>query len=251
MEYTILGLARLSGVTTRTLRHYDKIGLLKPAEKNPAGYRIYGPFQVDSLQQILFYRELGFSLEEVRQIISQPNYDRIEALKEQHLKLLARREQLSELIATVERTIISAEGGEKMSDKEKFAGLKRKLVADNEAMYGQEARARWGDQAVERSNQRVVEMSEARLQENQRLAEAIMDKLYAAMKTGDAAGEAAQQAADLHRQWLMCFWDSYSKEAHRGLAQMYVDDERFTAFYDRERPGTAQFLRDAIFHYTE
>jgi hypothetical protein len=77
-----------------------------------------------------------------------------------------------------------------------------------------------------------------------------MNTLNEAFKTGDPAGELAQKAADLHRQWLCCFWDSYTKEAHAGVAQMYVDDERFTAYYDKAQPGTAKFLRDAVLIYT-
>lgn len=93
-------------------------------------------------------------------------------------------------------------------------------------------------------------MTREQYAEVEKLSDGIMDALKEAFKTGDPAGELAQKAADLHRQWLCYFWDSYTKEAHAGVAQMYVDDERFTAYYDKEQPGLAAFLRDAIFSYT-
>ena len=93
-------------------------------------------------------------------------------------------------------------------------------------------------------------MSKEQIEESKRLATEIMETLEVAFKTGDYAGELAQRAADLHRQWLCFYWDSYTKEAHEGVAQMYVDDERFTAYYDGKQPGTAAFLRDAVLVYT-
>lgn len=249
MEYTVQKLARLAGVSTRTLRYYDEIGLLKPARLNSAGYRIYGPAEVDRLQQILFYRELGVGLDEVKRIVDAPDFDRFEALKEHRQKLLEKRQQIEQLIANVEKTIALAEGGIKMTDKEKFAGFKQKMVADNEQKYGKEIRAKYGDKQVDEANQKVLGLTEEQHAEVQKLTADVMDSLKAAMATGDPAGELAQKTADLHRQWLS-YWGNYDKAAHAGLAQMYVADERFTAYYDQVQPGAAAFLRDAILIYT-
>lgn len=250
MEYTVQKLAKMAGISTRTLRYYDEIGILKPARINSSGYRIYGKAEVDLLQQILFYRELGVSLDSIKEIISSPSFDAGSALKEHRKQLLAKREQLDLLIANIEKTIAAMEGRINMSDKEKFEGFKQKLIDDNEKKYGKEIREKYGNEAVDKSNQKIKGMTPEQYAEGERLGEEILSTLAEAMKTGDPAGELAQKAADLHRQWLCLYWGSYSKEAHAGLAQMYVEDERFTAYYDKVQPGAAAFLRDAILIYT-
>lgn len=250
MEYTVQRLGKMAGITTRTLRYYDEIGILKPARINSSGYRIYGPQEVDRLQQILFYRELGVSLENIKEIITGSSFDSLQALREHHGKLLEKREQLELLIANVEKTIAVKEGRMTMTDKEKFAGFKQKMIDENERKYGAEIRAKYGDEQVDKSNQKIKGMTEEQFAEVEKLREDINATLREAFATGDPAGELAQKAADLHRQWLCYFWDSYTKEAHAGIAQMYVDDKRFTAYYDEKQPGTAAFLRDAILIYT-
>ncbi len=250
MEYTIQKLAKLAGISTRTLRYYDEIDMLQPTRINSSGYRIYGQEKVDKLQQILFYRELGVSLESIKAIVTAPSFDSSKALKEHHEKLLEKRSQLNSLIANVEKTIASTEGRITMSNKEKFEGFKQRLVDDNEKKYGKEVREKYGDNAVNKSNQKVKGMTQEEYDTVTQLADDVITTLSEAFKNGDPAGELAQKAADLHRQWLCFYWDAYSKEAHAGLAQMYVDDERFTAYYDKEQPGTAEFLRDAVHIYT-
>lgn len=250
MEYTVQKLSQIAGVSTRTLRYYDEIGILKPARVNSSGYRIYGQTEVDRLQNILFYRELGVELEQIKAILESPSFDRIKALQEHRLKLLEKREQLDQLISNVNKTIASTEGRIKMADQEKFEGFKKKLIEDNEAKYGKEIREKYGDEAVNASNQKIKGMTQEQFDEVNRLREEVNETLYAAFKTGDPAGELAQKAADLHRRWLCYYWERYSKEAHAGVAQMYVDDPRFTAYYDEKQPGAAAFLRDAIFIYT-
>lgn len=250
MEYTVQKLGLLAGVSTRTLRYYDEIGLLKPARINSSGYRIYGQEEVDRLQQILFYRELGVSLEEIKELITSPDFDAERTLREHREKLLEKRSQLDVLITNVELTLAQREGRKTMSDKQKFEGFKQQLLDDNERQYGEEIRAKYGADEIEKANKKVKGMTEQQYAETQRLAAEIHKALADAFTTGDPGGEIAQKAADLHRQWLSFFWDSYSKEAHAGLAQMYVDDPRFTAYYDKEQPGVAAFLRDAVLIYT-
>lgn len=250
MEYTIQKLGRMAGISTRTLRYYDEIGILKPARINSSGYRIYGQTEVDRLQQILFYRELGVSLEDIRKIITAPSFDATRALKQHRARLLDKRHQLDLLIANVDKTIASTEGRTIMSDAEKFEGFKQKMIDENEKNYGKEIRAKYGDEQVDKSNRKLREMTREQYDQVEKLGTSIMETLKAALATGDPAGELAQKAADLHRQWLGFYWDNYSKEAHAGLAQMYVDDERFTAYYDKLQPGAAAFLRDAILIYT-
>lgn len=250
MEYTVQKLGLLAGISTRTLRYYDQIGLLKPARVNSSGYRIYGRQEVDRLQQILFYRELGVGLEEIKELLASPAFDADLALREHHRKLLEKREQLDMLIANVEMTLAQREGKLTMSDKQKFEGFKQKLIDDNERQYGEEVRAKYGNEQVDKANSKIKNMTEKQYAEIEQLASDIHTTLAAAYATGDPAGELAQKAADLHRRWLSFYWDPYTKEAHAGVAQMYVDDERFTAYYDKDQPGTAAFLRDAVLIYT-
>lgn len=250
MEYTVQKLGKMAGVSTRTLRYYDEIGILKPARINSSGYRIYGEKEVDRLQQILFYRELGVSLESIKEIITSHSFDGTAALREHREKLLEKREQLNMLIANVDKTIAATEGRIKMSNKEKFEGFKQKMIDENEEKYGKEIREKYGDETVDKSNKKLKNMTEEQYAELEKLGRDVIETLSKAFETGDPAGELAQKAADLHRQWLSYSWPSYSKEAHAGLAQMYVDDERFTVYYDKNQPGLAVFLRDAILIYT-
>ncbi|HBX23307.1 MAG TPA: MerR family transcriptional regulator [Desulfotomaculum sp.] len=250
MEYTVQKLGLLAGISTRTLRYYDEIGILKPARINSSGYRIYGRAEVDTLQQILFYRELGVSLENIKEIITAPNFDGSKALREHRQKLVDKKKQLDLLITNVDKTIDLIEGKITMTDKEKFAGFKQKMIADNEKKYGKEIRAKYGDDRVDQSNKKIKHMTEEQYAQVENLGASVIDMLKAALATGDPAGDLAQKTADLHRQWLSFYWASYSKEAHAGIAQMYVDDDRFTAYYDKEQPGAAAFLRDAILIYT-
>lgn len=250
MEYTIKDLARMAGVSTRTLRYYDEIGVLKPARINSSGYRIYGQTEVNRLQQVMFYRELGMSLEKIGELVTRPSFNVVEALREHREKLLEKKEQLDVLLQNVEKSIAAAEGRSKMSDQEKFEGFKQKMVEENERKYGREARQKYGDDAVNKANEKVMGMSPEQYEDVTKLAAEVMETLRAAFRTGNPSGPLAQKAADLHRQWLCYYWGSYSKEAHAGLAQMYVDDARFTKYYDQEQPGTAAFLRDAILVYT-
>ena len=250
MEYTVQKLGKLAGISTRTLRYYDEIGILKPARINSSGYRIYGQEEVDRLQQILFYRELGVSLTDIKNIINESSFEGFNALVEHRQKLLEKRNQIDLLIANVEKTIAAKRGGIKMSNKEKFEGFKQKLIDENEKKYGKEIREKYGEEEINKSNAKLKGMSEKEYDEVVSLAEEVMSTLESAFKTGNPAGELAQRTADLHHKWIGYYWSSYSKEAHAGLAQMYVDDERFTAYYDAKQPGMAAFLRDAIFVYT-
>ena len=127
--------------------------------------------------------------------------------------------------------------------------LIQKLVDDNERQYGEEAREKYGDESVSRSNAKVLNMSKEQYTELEKLTSDLNGTLKAAFEQGDPAGELAQKACVLHKKWLCFYWDAYSKEAHIGVTQMYVDDSRFTAYYDKIAPGCAVFLRDAVAIY--
>lgn len=253
MEYTVKKLSELSGVTPRTLRYYDEIGLLSPRRISSGGYRIYGKAEVDLLQQILLYREMGIGLEKIKCLLTSPDFDREQALAE-HLEVLCQKKrQIELLIENVSKTITSLKGENRMDDREKFKGLKESLIAENERQYGTEIREKYGDEAVDEMNAKVSGMSREEWNEQERLSAQILECLKLGMEDGNPASAKAQEACDLHRQWLCHFWKKglYSKESHMAMGEMYVADQRFTRFYgERVAPGAAEFLRDALRIYT-
>lgn len=246
MEYTINKLAKLAGVTTRTLRFYDECGLLPPRRISSNGYRVYGQSEIDRLQQIMFYRELGVELSEIRRILAAKDFAGEAALQSHLDALKGKREQLDTLITNVEKSIRAMKGEIKMSDMEKFEGFKQKLIDNNEQLYGDEIRAKYGDEAINRSNAKMKGMTKEQYAEIEQLSQELNNTLKAACEQGDPQSELAGKACELHKRWLSFYWDQYSKEAHIGVTQMYVDDPRFTAYYDSIAPDCAVFLRDAV-----
>jgi len=250
VEYTVQKLGKLAGVSTRTLRYYDEIGILKPARINSSGYRIYGQKEVERLQIILFYRELDVSLESIKNIVTMTSFDETATLIDHRKKLLDKRDQLDKLINNVDKSIDANERRIVMKDKERFEGFKQKMIDGNEKKYGTEIREKYGAKQVEKSNKKIKGMTQEEYAEVEKLGDDIIIALKEAFVTGNPGGTLAQKVADMHRKWICYYWDSYTKKAHAGLAQMYVDDERFKAYYDKDQPGLAEFLRDAIIIYT-
>lgn len=252
MEYTVKQLADLAGVTVRTLHWYDEKGLLRPARTTQAGYRVYGTQEVDTLQTILFYRALGMPLGEIKALLADPAFHRLTALRRHRAALEQERARLDALLATLDKTIQTEEGKTRMTDREKFEGFKQQLVQENERKYGAEIRGNYGDEAVDASNRKLLHLSQEQYDRMQALSQEINGALETAVRAGeDPAGETGRRIAALHKEWLGFTWPQYTKQAHCGLAQMYVADERFTAYYDGKVPGCAQFLCDAITAYTQ
>ena len=187
----------------------------------------------------------------IGRLLDDPAFDARDALAGHLRELHARKQRLDGLIASVEKTLACMEGSATMEDEEKFEAFKQGLVGENEQHYGKEVRERWGDDAADASNAKLMGMSVEQYRQTQKLEQGVKDALAAAMAAGDPTGEDAHRAADLHRQWLCEFWKdgTYSKAAHLGLAEMYVADDRFKAYYEAVAPGAAEFLRDAIKAY--
>ncbi len=247
MEYSINQLSILAGVSIRTLHYYDEIGLLTPKRASGNGYRVYGQTEVDLLQQILFYRELGLQLAEIQKMVQSNQYDGISALQNHLSALKIRKDQIERLIANVEKTIAASKGETTMMDHEKFEGFKKKNIEDNEKKYGAEIRARFGDDVINKSNAKVMSMTKEQYADAESLARQINESLKTACEAGDPAGELAQKVCGMHKKWLGYYWSTYTKEAHLGLAQAYVDDPRFAQYYNEHAgPGCAAFFLEAM-----
>ena len=252
MEYSIQELARLSGVTTRTLRWYDQIGLLKPSRVAESGYRYYGGAEVDRLQDILYYRALGVELARIKECLDDPSFDRLAALKRHLAALEVERERLEQLIRSVKDTIGAEERKEIMSDEQKFEAFKKRAAAHNEEAYGAELRARYGDKEVDEASAAVMNLTQAQYREWTDLGREIRERLEAAVRAGRSPeGEEGEKLCALHRRWLTITGKRYDPARHRGIAELYVMDERFTAYYDKQVRGCARFLRDAVVHWVK
>lgn len=231
----VKAVAALTGVTVRTLHHYDDIGLLKPAIVTDAGYRLYSDDNISTLQQILFFRELGFPLKRIQQILQDPTFNRLEALELQLDMLRAKRKQLDIMMETIQQTIKSEKEGMTMTNEEKFQGFKFSMNP-----YEEEARKRWGDQAVDDTNKTVQQFGKQ--------IEKQMNEVYfelAELRHTDPTSAVAQEAI---QKWYLLLnkMGTYSLDAFAGLGEMYIADERFTKSIDQFGEGLAQFMRDAM-----
>lgn len=252
MEYSIRQLSELAGVSARTLRYYDEIGLLKPLYVSEAGYRFYGESEVALLQQILFYRERGFDLKKIQGILYQEDFDIMFALEEHLLVLEEQRKRMNSLIHTVKQTIASMKGESVMSDKEKFEAFKEKAVNKNEEKYGAEIRGKYGDEQVDTSNRKLLNMSEEDWKRFQNLEDEIRKSLEEGVGLGiRPESEEARQIVLMHREWLNMTWKQYTAEAHKGVVSMYTSDERFTSYYDKKITGCAALLEQAVIFWAD
>ncbi|MFS0689693.1 MerR family transcriptional regulator [Sporosarcina sp. 179-K 8C2 HS] len=232
--------ADLTGVSVRTLHHYDEIGLLVPDNVTEAGYRVYSDENLTTLQQILFFREVGFPLKKIKELLQSPSFNRLEAFELQRDMLVAKRSQLETMIKTIDKTLQSERGEMKMTNEEKFKGFD---FSSNP--YEQEARERWGDEAVDKANKNVAQFGEKEQLEMNR----IYSNLAALRCTDPSSVEAQAAIADWYT--FLNKIGTYSLEAFAGLGEMYVADERFTKNIDQFGEGLAVFMRDAMKVYSE
>lgn len=228
----------LVGISVRTLHHYDEIGLLTPEETSAAGYRLYSNENLETLQQILFFRELGFPLKKIKEILSSPTFDQQEALELQRRMLLEKRSQLDHMITTIEKTIQHTKGEIQMTNKEKFAGFD---FSHNP--YEQEARERWGDEAVDKAKAAGMSVEKQEAFNN-------IYRNLATLRHGSPESAESQAAIEGWYRFLNEM-GSYSLDAFKGLGQMYVDDVRFTKNIDQFGEGLAKFMRDAMGIYAD
>ncbi|OIK00280.1 MerR family transcriptional regulator [Streptomyces monashensis] len=244
MSYSVGQVAGFAGVTVRTLHHYDEIGLLVPGGRTHAGHRRYTDADLDRLQQILFYRELGFPLDEVAALLDDPAADPQDHLRRQHDLLTARIEQLQKMAAAVEHAMEARTMGIQLTPEERF-----EVFGDKDPeQYREEAEQRWGNtEAYAESQRRAATYTKEDWKRIQAEVDDWQERYAALVDAGEEpTGEAATDLAEEHREHIGRWYFEVSYEMHRCFAEMYVSDERFKAFYDAVRPGLAEHLRGAI-----
>lgn len=244
MSYSVGQVAGFAGVTVRTLHHYDEIGLLCPSGRSHAGHRRYDDADLDRLQQVLFYRELGFPLDEVATLLDDPDVDPQEHLRRQHELLSGRIAGLRQMAAAVEQAMEAKKMGINLTPEERF-----EVFGDKDPeQYAEEAERRWGHTATYAESQRRA--AGYTKDDWKRMQEEVSDwgtRYDALMTAGEVpAGERAMDMAEEHRLHITKWFYECTYDIHTGLAEMYVSDERFKAFYDSMRAGLAEHLRDAI-----
>ncbi len=244
MGFTVGQVARVAGVTVRTLHHYDDIGLLRPGSRTAAGYRHYTEEDLERLQRILAYRELGFELDTIAAILDDPDVDPIDHLRRQHAVLTERVGRLRAVIAALEKTMEARTMGISLTPEEMF-----EVFGDADPTeHAAEAEQRWGDtEAYRQSQRRTAGYTKADWLAMKEEAGAIEQRFAAALAAGaPAASDAAMDIAEEHRRHITRWFYDCSPAMHRGLGEMYVADPRFTAHYEQTAPGLAAFVRDAV-----
>ncbi|QYR21847.1 MerR family transcriptional regulator [Paenibacillus sp. sptzw28] len=250
MSYKVKEVSEWAGVSVRTLHHYDEIGLVVPEAVTGSGHRLYSDGNLERLQQVLFFREIGFSLHEIKRIIESPDFDRKRALAAHRELLLEKKKRLEDIIATVELTLQNADGGMIMSQEELFNGFDMKDIEEHKSKYTAESREKYGDavmDAVESRTSKYTQEDWARIHERSGQTNA---KIIAAMDRGPADPQVQEGVAELRQQITDYYYDC-TPEIFRGLADLYVDDPRFTKNIDKNKPGYAAFLREAMIIYCD
>jgi MerR family transcriptional regulator, thiopeptide resistance regulator len=248
VSYSVGQVAGFAGVTVRTLHHYDDIGLLVPSERSHAGHRRYSDADLDRLQQILFYRELGFPLEEVAVLLDDPKADPRAQLRRQHELLTARIERLQQMAAAVEHAMEARRMGINLTPEEKF-----EVFGDHDPdEYADEARDRWGDtDAYRQSAQRTARYGKDDWLRIKAEGEGVTQRFVELFAAGAPADDPeAAAAVREHREHISRWFYDCSAQMQRGLAEMYVTDDRFRRTYDDRADGLAQWVHDAILSET-
>jgi len=245
MTYTIKKIADLAGVTTRTLRYYDEIGLLSPADTGENRYRYYDQSSLLRLQQILFFRELDVPLKEIQLIMNRPDFNLLQALENHRLSLKNKANRLDRLIGTIDQTISTIKGEKMMSAEEYFEGF-------DETRYEEETKQRWGNTPQYAESQKrwagySKQQKEAIKEEGSRLTtRMVCSDPEASPDDPDVQAAIGEYHAYINKYFYACAVDYL-----RGLADMWVEDQRFAANFERIRQGGAEFVRKAVNIYCD
>ncbi len=246
MSYTVQALAQLAGISVRTLHYYDEIGLLKPAYSAKNGYRYYEEGELIRLQQILFFRELEFSLEDIKRMLNRPGFSVIEALRDQKKLIRLKQTRLEKLIHAINTTITAMNSNQKINEKEMYDVFKDEDVKQ----YQDEVKERWGNtDAYKQSMKKVSKMTKVEMQKLKEDGEKHTTAIADAMDKGVDHPDVQELIKKSHDG--INFFYECSYEMFRNLGKMYVEDPRFTEYYEKFRPGLAVFMRDAIVYYCD
>lgn len=246
MNYTVNKLAKLAGVSVRTLHYYDEFGLLPPAFVVKNGYRYYEEKELLLLQQILFFRELDFSLEKIKRILKSPDFQIEEALRNQRLLLKSRQKRNDKLINTIELTLKRMKNKQKINEEELYDAFQD----DDVKQYQEEVQERWGNtEAYKQSKERVSKMTKVKMEKIKKEQEDISKAIAENMEKG-IESDTIQSLIKRHHKWVSTFYDC-PLEMYRNLGKMYIDDIRFAKNYEKVKKGLAIFMRDAIAYYCD
>ena len=248
MALTIGETAQLSKVSVRTLHHYDKLGILTPSARTDAGYRLYDTDDLERLHRVLVFRELGFSLTEIADIITDPDFDRTEALRAQRALLAEKARRTEAMLQAIDAALAAAEGGHDMSDQERKEMFGELFDGFDPAEYEDEVQERWGDtDAYKQSAARTKRYTKADWQQIKEEGEANTAEFIRLMDAGVAPEEpeAMAAAAEKHAQLERWFYDA-PLEMFANLSDMWVSDPRFKKNIDKPREGLAEYERAAV-----
>jgi DNA-binding transcriptional MerR regulator len=243
-SYSVGEVSRLAGVTVRTLHHYDEIGLLRPSGRTASGYRTYAPADLDRLQRVLCYRELGFGLDDIMAILDDPAVDPLDHLRRQHGLLNGRIEELRRMVAAIEKTMEARRMGIDLDPGELF-----EVFGDADpTVHHEEAEQRWtGTGAWKESRRRTAAYTKDDWKRVTGELRRIQEDFAAALRAGRPAdGVVATDLAEEHRQHIERWFYPCGYGMHRGLGDLYVDDPRFAANYEELAAELATYVRDAI-----
>jgi DNA-binding transcriptional MerR regulator len=238
--FTVKQLSKMAGVTPRTLHHYDDIGLLRPSRVGDNGYRYYGEEALLKLQQILFYRELDFPLDDIKKIMGRRDFDVLGALQSHKDALQKQAARLNRLLATVDNTIQHIKGEKIMSQKGLFEGFSE----EEQEKYALEAEQLYDPETVRESNRKWKAYSAAKKEAIMAEGSAVYQDMIAAMPKG-ASSAGVQAIVERWRKHMDYFWTP-NLEQLLGLATGYKDDPKFRANFDKMHPSLAEFMLEAV-----
>lgn len=250
-NYTVKQLAALAGVSVRTLHYYDQVGLLVPSVRTEANYRLYGEAELLRLQQILFYKELGLSIQQIGDVLNDPEFDVLTSLEEHRIAMLQKQEQLSVLLNTIDKTIRKLKGKIMLTNEELYTGFTKEQVE----LIRNEAMNKYGGDAVRKSENSLKKLTKEDIAALSRERKDIHRQLFALM--GQPVADAAvQEQIERHYQLTRTFWGTKGdgdpqQEAYSGLADLFLADKRFTEINGRHDKAFTSFLADAMKYYSK
>lgn len=250
-KYTAKGLSKLAGVSVRTLHHYDKIGLLKPAFRTEARYRLYGENELMKLQQILFFKELDLPLKEINDLLGDPDFSVLQALEEHKKALVLQRKRISKMLKTIDKTMFNLKTKTMITDKELYEGFPK----NDGKKLRQEAVEKYGKEKVETSETFLKKLSKEEFEKLKQDQKDIFNNLFS-MASKNPEEEAVQLEVAKHFQNILQFWGKNESSTdvwkdYIGLGKLYVSDQRYTSVNGKAQPAFAEFLAKAISYYTK